>query len=248
LQTLVFEGRHSRKCTWRYNSPLLILFGRNETTKTNFDSHLLLNSSRVEKCGIPFATNVKSLLRDELGVDSRMGATFGKVYCGVVGGTDRHEYAVLGPSVNLAARLMANKQNHGFLVDECVKKQALRRKFHALQPIEAKGYTDLVPIFEPINQGTRRWKDAAAMHLFVGREKETNELIGLAENVIAHGSSKLVFITANSGIGKSATLARACSKVEELCKTNSTPHLIWGHVCSEDDLFRTFGYVNHADC
>lgn len=240
LQTLVYGDQHSRKCTWICNYLAGNFFAADTISNLDFFYFVF----RVEKSGIPFATNVKSLLREELGVDCRMGATFGKVYCGVVGGFDRHEYAVLGPSVNLAARLMANKQNHGFLVDECVKQQALRRKFKALQPIEAKGYTDLVPIFEPINQGTRRWKDAVAMSMFVGREKEINELVGHAENVIKQGSAKLVFITANSGLGKSAILARACSQVEELCKKNTTPHLIWGHVCSEDDLFRTFGYVN----
>jgi hypothetical protein len=33
----------------------------------------------------------------------------------------RHEYAVLGSPVNLAARLMATKDNNGILVDEAVK-------------------------------------------------------------------------------------------------------------------------------
>lgn len=61
---------------------------------------LLLLLLRVEKLAMPFATNVQQILKAKLGVDSKMGATYGKAYCGVVGGLDRHEYAVLGPSVS----------------------------------------------------------------------------------------------------------------------------------------------------
>ena len=34
------------------------------------------------------------------------GITSGKAYCGLVGSPLRHEYAVMGPSTNLSARLM----------------------------------------------------------------------------------------------------------------------------------------------
>jgi class 3 adenylate cyclase len=36
----------------------------------------------------------------------RAGITSGKAYCGLVGSPLRHEYAVMGPSTNLSARLM----------------------------------------------------------------------------------------------------------------------------------------------
>ena len=49
---------------------------------------------------MPFATNVQQILKAKLGVDSKMGATYGKAYCGVVGGVERHEDAVVGPSVS----------------------------------------------------------------------------------------------------------------------------------------------------
>ena len=52
-------------------------------------------------------------MKQELNVDNRVGATFGKVYCGVVGGLRRHEFAVMGAPVNLAARLMGSKVNKG---------------------------------------------------------------------------------------------------------------------------------------
>jgi class 3 adenylate cyclase len=41
-----------------------------------------------------------------LGFDASVGIASGKAFCGLVGSDLRHEYAVMGPSVNLSARLM----------------------------------------------------------------------------------------------------------------------------------------------
>jgi class 3 adenylate cyclase len=65
----------------------------------------------IAERALPFATILHSALLNELGVANRIGMTMGTVYCGVVGGILRHEYAALGPSVNLAARLMASAVN-----------------------------------------------------------------------------------------------------------------------------------------
>jgi class 3 adenylate cyclase len=75
------------------------------------------------------------------GIDCRIGGTFGKAYCGVVGGLRRHEFSVMGAPVNLAARLMESPLNKGILVDENVKNQATGKfAFRSLQPVKAKGY------------------------------------------------------------------------------------------------------------
>jgi class 3 adenylate cyclase len=65
----------------------------------------------IAERALPFATTIHRDLLKELGVENRIGMTMGSVYCGVVGGILRHEYAALGPSVNLAARLMASTEN-----------------------------------------------------------------------------------------------------------------------------------------
>lgn len=81
---------------------------------------------------------------------ARFGVTTGRNYCGVVGSASRMEYTVLGDSVNLSARLMANAKEHGILVGE--KTYELSREeleFNILAPILVKGKTALIPIFEP---------------------------------------------------------------------------------------------------
>lgn len=58
----------------------------------------------VGERALPCTIAVHNALQFEMGIECKIGATFGDVYCGAVGGEKRHEYAVMGPSVNLAAR------------------------------------------------------------------------------------------------------------------------------------------------
>lgn len=57
----------------------------------------------VANNALPAAFAINRCLKDELSVESRIGCTFGKVYCGVVGGIRRHEFAVLGAPCNLVS-------------------------------------------------------------------------------------------------------------------------------------------------
>ncbi len=74
----------------------------------------------VMQRALPFSLSIHKALEEDLGIKSSVGSTLGKVYCGVVSGLKHHEFAVLSPSVNLAARLMACDKNPGVLVDKTV--------------------------------------------------------------------------------------------------------------------------------
>jgi class 3 adenylate cyclase len=67
----------------------------------------------ISQRALPITRTIHDALQEELGVKSKIGGTYGRAYCGVVGGLTRHEFAVLGPSVNLSARLMASEFNPG---------------------------------------------------------------------------------------------------------------------------------------
>lgn len=172
----------------------------------------------IERRALPFSLIVRAMFKTELGLDCRMGATYGNAYCGVVGAIRRHEYAVLGPSVNLAARLMAHPLNRGFLVDEEVRKRAGNsRLFEALEPVMAKGYDDPVPIFVPTRSHQRvNWQDLRDG--FVGRENEMEEILSFAKLFMSGGNDEasMLVVSAEEGAGKSSLLAKCTEEMSDL--------------------------------
>jgi hypothetical protein len=155
---------------------------------------------------LPATFDIHKALKEELGVENRIGATFGQVYCGVVGGIRRHEFSVLGAPVNLAARLMESPMNKGLLVDEAVRSQAgARFEFCSLQPVEAKGYEKPVALFEPLHAISATRKRGSAMMKFTGRQEERNEILGIAREILNHpwsAQSSVINLLGESGIGK----------------------------------------------
>ena len=173
---------------------------------------------------MPFAFSIQASL-EELGVQCRMGATFGRTYCGVVGGLKRHEFTVLGPSVNLAARLMASPDNPGILVDKDVMAHMSSQiSFRPLAPVEAKGYDDLVPIFEPIkSENDGKW--GMVKKNFVGRTNEIETAMQSAKDMVREGAAcrkgaacRIMFIEADSGTGKSSFLVHATERIKAMLR------------------------------
>lgn len=77
------------------------------------------------------------------------GITSGKAYCGLVGSPLRHEYAVMGPSTNLSARLMGKAQQGEVMCDGETRNRDRTHTFVKLGEIQAKGYADPVPTYKP---------------------------------------------------------------------------------------------------
>jgi hypothetical protein len=180
-------------------------------------------------------------LQMELGIQCKIGATLGEAYCGVVGGVKRHEYAVLGPSVNLAARLMASKMNPGILVDNNVRMMAHRSYgFNALPPVVAKGYAEPVPIFEPLSPLERSW--GRIQPNFVGRKDEILKIMGMARDmVLSESPSKLVLVESKSGMGKSTMVAHCIEHIRKLMGANKHRLIVTKNVSKERDSLVPFG-------
>lgn len=223
---------------------------------------------RVAERALPATIMIHRILCSELGVQSRIGATVGKTYCGVVGGVKRHEYAVLGPSVNLAARLMANAKNPGILVDENVRMLANHTfSFAALAPVVAKGYIDPVPIFEPLNTLERGWGKAKTN--FVGRRVEVLKLVKVAL-AMANASlpARMMLFNGESGMGKvslccenmvtrnslsswrltlvlvkTATVVHGIEQILKVMQSSRRRIIVTKHVSNECDQLVPFRYV-----
>lgn len=202
----------------------------------------------VEECAMPFAASIQSVLETELSLQCRMGGTFAKAYCGVVGGVMRHEYSVLGPSVNLSARLMGmgDPQNGGFLIDAGVHRRAKNWEFRALTPVPAKGYRNPVRVYEPVLHKRRPWKKQNQVN-FVGRVEELEAIVRFAQDVLSskYHASKMVLISSGSGGGKSSLMSEAIAQIQSLCEQKARSFLMAGQTCFEGDLFCPLSVVGH---
>jgi hypothetical protein len=89
-----------------------------------------------------------------IGIESSIGVTVGRAYCGLVGSNKRHEYAVMGPSTNLSARLMCKAPPCGILCDIETRSRDRTHDFEKLADIVAKGYKEPVGTFSPIFEAT----------------------------------------------------------------------------------------------
>lgn len=85
----------------------------------------------------------------EHGIGAGIGITSGKAYCGLVGSLRRHEFAVMGPSTNLSARLMASAKAGHIICDVNIRKSDRTHQYRALGEVKAKGYAAPVPTFRP---------------------------------------------------------------------------------------------------
>jgi Adenylate and Guanylate cyclase catalytic domain len=198
----------------------------------------------VSERALPATLAMYNALQGELGVESRIGATFGDAYCGLVGGEQRHEYAVMGPSVNLAARLMCHPENPGILVDTAVRKLASKSYgFNALPPIQVKGYAHAVAIFEPLSALEREFGRLEPN--FVGRKEQISTVLDVTRNVTKLSESRchFIFIAAPSGFGKTALMTQTIENLRKRTKPNPGALTIAKHVCSEGDSLVPFSAI-----
>ena len=192
---------------------------------------------------LPAAKVIHDALQSNLGIENRIGCTLGSAYCGVVGGIYRNEFAVLGPSVNLAARLMGRPENPGILVDDSVRMRAGKEfSFNALPPIKAKGYDKLVPIFEPLSSKERRW--GKPKRDFVGREGEMDMVIDIATDIsmtdVQNKATNLFFMTSESGRGKSALMVQTIYIMRKLMRAARKKAIVTRNVSNEGDSLVPF--------
>ena len=96
------------------------------------------------------AEEAQRKLLDIMDVQCSIGITLGNIFCGETGSYERYEYSLLGPSVNLAARLMAKSKFGQLNCDEELKNQTGRRHTFTISGThKLKGYSKPVPFFMP---------------------------------------------------------------------------------------------------
>ena len=106
------------------------------------------------------ARSIIAQLQDA-GLDASIGVASGKAFCGLVGSSVRHEYAVMGPSVNLSARLMCAAKMGTILCDQKTMETDRRHRYVAKSAIIAKGFDAPVSIFRPLTNNVQSRRGAS---------------------------------------------------------------------------------------
>lgn len=181
-----------------------------------------------------------------------MGVATGQVFCGFVGNERRREYAVVGNTVNLAARLMeaATKENGGcisVLCDQTTFQAARNRvKFDELPKIALRGLPAPVPVYRPLElqRGPRRPRSD-----MIGRMNERIALANALQALIVNRTSSVVILEGEAGIGKTRLvqdLYRQAEALQVVAFTGvgssvevSTPYFAW-----RDIFDQIFGFVS----
>ncbi len=167
----------------------------------------------------------------------RAGVTTGTVWCGEVGTDLRREYAIVGDSVNLAARLMGVAAPAQLLVDEPTwggaDGTAVGRR---LAPVSVKGRSGTVSVWLVEGERDRADPPRPATPVLVNR---TDELAAMRPVVrrVARGRGGVLGLLGEPGIGKSRLAVEAVSVAAGLgvgawsgtCRSPGTTasYLVW---------------------
>lgn len=114
------------------------------------------DSLRAVLAGMDIIKNLK-----DLGLNASIGISTGTVFTGISGSVTRKEYAVLGDTVNLSARLMQNagSRGGGIICDSETHYLSHHQvDFDTLDSIMVKGKSMPIKIYAPLRKGVHQFK------------------------------------------------------------------------------------------
>ncbi|KAJ3084587.1 hypothetical protein HK102_000614 [Quaeritorhiza haematococci] len=143
--------------------------------------------------------------------DFAIGITTGVVSIGGVGNGVRTEYAVMGDSINMAARLMCLQQARSSLLCDEKTYNLTEREFiyEKLEEQKVKGKSHPIAVFRPkrLRINGRQPHTAANRNLdIIGREKEKQALTTALQSQNTVGGSRILIIEADGGQGLSTLI------------------------------------------
>lgn len=148
------------------------------------------------------------------GLKQRIGINTGTVFAGRVGGTRRHEYTVMGPAVNLSARLMSAARDGTVLLSPATR-QAVEHQIEVVEqaPLYLKGISGpIVPCIarsiRATSSTTRPTEIGLTLPPLVGRDDELAMLKSAATEAL-RGHGRVLAVVGDAGVGKS----RLCSEL-----------------------------------
>jgi class 3 adenylate cyclase/tetratricopeptide (TPR) repeat protein len=168
-----------------------------------FELETALQEARTE-----IAVLLEPLRAGKVRLGQRIGINTGTVFAGRVGGTRRYEYTVMGPAVNLAARLMGAAERDTVLLSPATW-HVVERQIDVVEqePLHLKGLSaPIVPALAlRLREGERLVPHDATTGLaqppLVGRNDELAYLTGVASEAL-RGQGRVLAVVGDAGIGK----------------------------------------------
>ncbi|HEY4490790.1 MAG TPA: BREX system ATP-binding domain-containing protein, partial [Acidobacteriota bacterium] len=157
---------------------------------------------KKEEAAAEWALEVKDKIRKSYPrVDIRIGMTEGQVFWGIVGGSGRFHYTVVGDSVNVAARLMQSARKGQICVDHQFQ-QKLATSFRFAGPTwkTFRGKGASIGVYRLLDRANTRAITQA--HQLIGRTSEFQQVVEhlrLAQS----GSPRFIVVEGEAGVGKS---------------------------------------------
>ena len=169
-----------------------------------------------------------------------IGIATGPAYCGVYGGWDRRQYAVVGPVMNRASRIAQHAD--GVLCDEATALGAASHRalrFHALASLKLKGETAEVPVFEPEHAP----QEEARSRTVIGRRREQEIFARSIERLAGERAGGAIVVQGDEGFGKSVLIedfVRRAGRAGVRCLVGQaneiegdTPYFVWRSIVAE---------------
>lgn len=160
------------------------------------------------------AVNLALNIRQNIKNRHKAGISYGRVFSGMIGNNLLYCYDVLGPAVNLSARLMESAEYGDIIVTRPVYEK-IKEKFEIRFIKESlfKGFKSPVPVFSLLNKKTIR-ESQFFNNQMVGRENEKNKIISSSRPVFNGKFAGLTYIYGPAGIGKSRLCYEVLSELQ----------------------------------
>jgi tetratricopeptide (TPR) repeat protein len=136
------------------------------------------------------------------------GVNTGEVMAGLIGPQEHQDYAVMGDTTNVAARLMSAAPAGTVLVgEETWRATRAVIKYRQLPPVQAKGKQQPVPVWEALETLAGPKSRPTGTAPLVGRDDELGLLSGIWLRVVRESRPHLVTVLGDPGLGKSRLVA-----------------------------------------
>ena len=181
-----------------------------------------------------------------IGLNASIGIASGKAFCGLVGSSVRHEYAVMGPSVNLSARLMCAAAPGTILCDQMTKESDRRHKYVSKSAINAKGFDAPVSTFMPIV--TVQTRNSAFSSIVPKGGGDTAVPIAFAPRQKNNSTSK----PSSSTISFARSMSHETSSSDDMSEASADEHFhgtAESGLCGRSEILRKISvFASPPDC